>query len=102
MQPETAMLSEREIAPDPARDPNESARDHTRTLMEMMDYRIARAEHKKIETLFGEAKHNLGLTSLRLRGLTGARDEFLLAATVQNLKRLIARVAIPPPTPNMA
>ena len=70
--------------------------------METMDYRIARAERKKIETLFGEAKHILGLTRLRLRSLTGARNEFLLAATVQNLKRLIARVAISPPTPNIA
>jgi hypothetical protein len=33
-------------------------------------------------------KRNLGLTRLRLRGLTGASDEFLLAATVQNLRRL--------------
>jgi hypothetical protein len=28
-------------------------------------------------------KRNLGLTRLRLRGLTGANDEFLLAATVK-------------------
>ena len=44
-------------------------------------------------------KRNLGVTRLRLRGLTGARDEFLLTATVQNLKRLVKRVAIPPPIP---
>ncbi len=54
---------------------------------------------KKIETLFGDAKRNLGLTRLRLRGLTGARDEFLLAATVQNLRRLAKLAAIPPPIP---
>jgi len=70
--------------------------------METGAYRIARTERKKIEALFGEAKHILGLTRLRLRGLSGARDEFLLAATVQNLKRLIARVSIPPPTPKLA
>jgi hypothetical protein len=35
------------------------------------------------------------LTRLRLRGLTGATDEFLLAAIVQNLKRL-ARAVLPP------
>ena len=39
----------------------------------------------------------LAMTRLRLRGLTGARDEFLLTATVQNLKRLVERLAIPPP-----
>ena len=44
-------------------------------------------------------KRNLGLTRLRLRGLNGARDEFLLAATVQNLKRLVKLAAIPPPIP---
>jgi hypothetical protein len=31
---------------------------------------------------------NLGFRRLRLRGITGARDEFLLAATVQNLRKL--------------
>lgn len=34
---------------------------------------------------------------LRLRGLSGARDEFLLAATVQNLKTLALRLIKPPP-----
>ena len=34
---------------------------------------------------------------LRPRGLTGASDEFLLAATVQNLKKLVRNVAVGPP-----
>ncbi len=34
--------------------------------------------------------------------LTGARDEFLLTATVQNLKRLANHTARPPPRPMMA
>ena len=84
------------------RDVNQEARDYTQALMETEAYRIARAERKKIERLFEEAKQILGLTRLRLRGLSGARDEFLLAATVQNLKRLIARVAIPPPRQKLA
>lgn len=50
---------------------------------------------KQIERLFGEAKRHLSMARLRLRGLTGARDEFLLTATVQNLRRLVERVAIP-------
>ncbi len=54
-------------------------------------------ERKKIERLFAEAKRHLALTRLRLRGLTGARDEFLLAATVQKLKRLIRGVGRAPP-----
>jgi len=33
---------------------------------------------------------------LRLRGITGAHDEFLLAATVQNLKKLAQQRYNPP------
>ena len=62
-------------------------------------YSRSRTRRKKIETLFGEVKHNLAFTRLRLRGLTGAKDEFLLTATVQNLKRLAKLAAIPPPAP---
>jgi hypothetical protein len=47
--------------------------------------KVSRSARKKIETLFGEAKHIHSLVRLRLRGLSGARDEFLLTATVQNL-----------------
>jgi hypothetical protein len=57
----------------------------------------SRRERKRIETRFGDLKWNLGLTRLRLRGLSGARDEFLLAATVQNLRRLANLAAMPPP-----
>jgi hypothetical protein len=38
--------------------------------------------------LFAHLKRILRLTRLRLRGPNGARDEFLLAATAQNLRRL--------------
>lgn len=79
---------------------HETARDHARSLMQSDAYGRSRLRRKKIETLFGEAKHSLSLTRLRLRGLSGARDEFLLTATVQNLKRL-ARLAARPPTQPM-
>ena len=79
------------------RDVNEEARDLTRALMATDAYRESGLRRKKIETLFGEAKRNLRLDRLRLRGITGARDEFLLTATVQNLKRLVRHTAIPPP-----
>ena len=84
------------------RDVNEAARDHVRTLMGTEAYRRSARERKKIETRFGDVKWNLGLTRLRLRGLTGARDEFLLVATVQNLKRLVKHVIRPPPRPLIA
>ena len=82
-----------------SRDVNHEARDYTQSLMETEAYWVSSTERKKIERLFGEVKHILGLTRLRLRGLTGARDEFLLAATIQNLKRLAKLTAIPPPKP---
>jgi hypothetical protein len=38
--------------------------------------------------LFAHLKRILKLDRLRLRGITGAQDEFLLAATAQNLRRM--------------
>ena len=38
--------------------------------------------------LFAHLKRILGLGRLRLRGPCGANDEFLLAATAQNLRKL--------------
>jgi hypothetical protein len=70
--------------------------------MQTEAYGRSRNRRKKIETLFGDVKHNLALTRLRLRGLSGAKDEFLLTATVQNLKRLAKLAARPPPRPMMA
>ncbi len=84
------------------RDINEAARDHARSLSGNEAYNQSARGRKKIERLFGEAKRNLSMTRLRLRGLTGAKDEFLLTATVQNLKRLAILAAIPPPRPIMA
>jgi hypothetical protein len=80
-----------------ARDVNEEARDRVRAIMETKAYQVSARQRKIIETGFGDLKQNLGLTRLRLRGLTGASDEFLLAATVQNLRRL-ARSIWPPET----
>ena len=84
------------------RDINEDARDYARTLMQTEAYVDSSGERKKIEALFGEVKNILSMVRLRLRGLSGARDEFLLTATVQNLKRLAAHTARPPPRPMMA
>ncbi len=84
------------------RDINEGARDRARSLMGTEPYLQSARDRKKIERLFGEAKRNMAMTRLRLRGLAGARDEFLLTATVQNLKRLAKLAWIPPPRPIMA
>jgi hypothetical protein len=47
--------------------------------------------------LFAHLKRILRLGRLRLRGPNGAKDEFLLAATAQNLRKLAK--LIPHPTP---
>src|SRR5437660_3903251 len=57
----------------------------------------SRRERKKVETLFAHLKRILRLDRLRLRGPNGARDEFHLAATAQNLRKLA--MLIPMPTP---
>jgi hypothetical protein len=44
-------------------------------------------------------KRILKLDRLRLRGLSGAKDEVLLTATAQNLRRLTKLLYRPPPTP---
>ena len=43
---------------------------------------------RRIERLFACIKHNDGLIRLRLRGLRGAGEQFLLAATARTLKRM--------------
>lgn len=45
--------------------------------------------------LFAYLKRILKLDRLRLRGLSGAHDEFLLVATAQNLRKLAKLVPIP-------
>ena len=42
-----------------SRDVHQDARDYAQALMQTEAYRVSRSARKKIETLFGEAKHNL-------------------------------------------
>lgn len=67
---------------------DEDARQIARDLSRTAEFAVSRRKRKKVEMLFAHLKRNLGFTRLRLRGLRGAEDEFLLAATAQNLKRL--------------
>jgi DDE family transposase len=55
------------------------------------------ANEKKVEMLFAHLKRILGLGKLRLRGPSGAKDEFLLAATAQNLRKLAKLIPLPEP-----
>jgi Transposase DDE domain len=70
------------------RDLNENARDVARALASTPEYETACRRWKKVEMLFAHLKRILRVGRLRLRGPCGAKDEFLLAATPQNLRRL--------------
>lgn len=79
---------------------HEDARDVARDIARTDAYVTSRRERKKIEMLFAHLKRILRLDRLRLRGPCGARDEFLLAATAQNLRkmaRLIQLQTVPAP-----
>jgi hypothetical protein len=71
-----------------ARSVHEEARDEASAIANTLAYKRSRRERKKIEMLFAHLKRILKLDRLRLRGPNGAHDEFLLAATAQNLRRM--------------
>ncbi len=66
----------------------EPSRDLARAIAQTTQYAISCKLRKKVEMLFAHLKRILGLGRLRLRGPCGARDEFHLAATAQNLRKL--------------
>jgi transposase len=79
------------------RDLNEDVRDSVRALANTDAFQQSRRERKKVEMRFAHMKRILGLDRLRLRGLSGARDEVLLTATAQNLRRLVKLLGRAPP-----
>ena len=78
------------------RDLQEDARDVARRLMGTKHFLKSRDERKRVEMRFAHLKIHHGFERMRLRGLSGARDEFHLAAIVQNLKTLALRALKPP------
>jgi transposase len=87
-----------------ARSVHEAARDVARRIAMTAPYRQSRRDRKKVEMLFAHMKRILRVDRLRLRGRSGAKDEFLLTAVAQNLRRLalsfpLSQIeAIPAPT----
>ncbi|HET7089751.1 MAG TPA: IS1182 family transposase [Anaerolineae bacterium] len=79
------------------RDLNEDVRDSVRALADTDAFQQSRRERKKVEMRFAHMKRVLRLDRLRLRGLSGARDEVLLTATAQNLRRLVKLLGRAPP-----
>jgi hypothetical protein len=67
---------------------DEAVRDCARELAATPMFASMAKQRRKVGMLFAHLKPHLGLRRLKLRGLTGAREEFLLAAAAQNLRRL--------------
>jgi len=81
------------------RDIDEDARDQVRALAHSEAFERSCRERKKVEMAFAHLKRILKPDRLRLRGLSGARHEILLAATAQNLRKLAKYACRPPPSP---
>ena len=79
------------------RDVHEKERDVARALMGTPEFDKSRDERKKVEMRFAHLKTHHRFERMRLRGLSGARDEFHLAAIVQNLKTLATHLWRPAP-----
>jgi len=67
---------------------HEPARDVARRLAETEAFEETRRQRKKVEMAFAHLRRILSLRRLRLRGPTGAQDEFTLAAIAQNLRKM--------------
>lgn len=82
-----------------SRDIDEDVRDQVRALANTEAFEVSRRERKKVEMRFAHMKRIHRLDRLRLRGLAGAKDEVLLTATAQNLRRLAKLLCRSPPRP---
>jgi len=71
----------------------ESVRQAVRALVGTPAYERSRRARYKIEALFAELKQRMRLGRVRLRRLWNVGEQFLLAATAQNLKRLVRFLA---------
>ena len=78
------------------RDVHEDTRDMARRLMGTKGFLKSRDERKRVEMRFAHLKIHHGFERMRLRDLSGARDEFHLAAIMQNLKTMALHLLDPP------
>jgi hypothetical protein len=74
---------------------NEAARQRARDLWNTPEFEQAQRQRKKVEALFAELKGRIGLQRLRLRRLKFVKEQFFLAATTQNIKRLVRFLSTP-------
>ena len=76
---------------------HEDVRQHVAALAGTEAFKRSARERRKVEMLFAHLKRNLNFRRLRLRGMTGARDECTLAAVAQNLRKLVKLIGFSPP-----
>jgi hypothetical protein len=74
----------------------EPARQAVRALAGTPDYQCSQRARYKVEALFAELKQQIKLRRVRLRRLWNVAEQFQLAATAQNLKRLVRHLAQKP------
>jgi len=70
---------------------------HAPAIAKTREYVVSRCKRKNVEMLFVHLKRIMRLDRLRLRGMTGAAEEFILAATFQNLRRMNKLIFQVPP-----
>jgi transposase len=81
---------------------HEPARQAVRALVRTPAYERSRRARYKIEALFAELKQRMRLSRVRLRRLWNVAEQFQLAATAQNIKRLVRFLAQRPPGPQLS
>jgi hypothetical protein len=59
-----------------------------RKLTKTSAYRTSQIMRKRVEELFGEAKECMGLRRMKFRGALFVREQVLLTAAAQNIKRM--------------
>jgi hypothetical protein len=79
-----------------ARSVREAARDKAPAIARAEAYAVSRRQRKKVELLFAHLKRILRLDRLPARPAR-SKDEFLLAATTQNLRKLAKLISLPAP-----
>jgi len=67
----------------------ENTIDKARQLNKTKEYRISQRIRKRIEELFGEAKEFMGLRRAKFRGTKFVKEQVLMTATAQNIKRMV-------------
>jgi hypothetical protein len=80
---------------------NETARQRAQDLRTTLEYGQAQRQRKKVKAIFIELKRHshIGINRLRLRRLKFVREQFFLAATAQNIKRLVRFLSQPTTSP---